>query len=111
MVELPPLPGLQGEEKLKSTFINANYMSGYDGKVKYIATQGPKDETKDAFWRMVWENKTDLVVMVTGLKEDGKWKCVMYWPDSREGPGKSEVYQPSGLKATIVSVETHGCIV
>ncbi len=65
----------------------------------------------DAFWRMVWENKCDLIVMLTGLREEGKWKCVMYWPDPREGPGFSQTYEPSGIKITILSIETKGCIV
>ncbi len=49
--------------------------------------------------------------LVTGLKEDGKWKCSLYWPDPREGKGHFRVYEPSGIKATIDSVESKSCIV
>jgi protein tyrosine phosphatase len=66
LVSLKPLPDLEGDARTQSMFVNANYITGYDGQVKYIATQGPKPETTDAFWRMVWENKVDLITMVTG---------------------------------------------
>jgi protein tyrosine phosphatase len=66
LVMLKPLPDLEGDARTQSVFINANYITGYDGQVKYIATQGPKPDTIDAFWRMVWENKVDLITMVTG---------------------------------------------
>ena len=35
----------------------------------------------------------------------------MYWPDAREGPGHSEVYEPSGIKVSVVNTESKGCIV
>lgn len=52
-----------------SDFINANYLRGHDkdrSKPKYIATQGPKVETIDHFWRMIWEQKSNVIVMLTG---------------------------------------------
>ena len=73
IVTLQPLPGTTGESRSLSTFINANYLSGYDGSTRYIATQGPKKETVDAFWRMVWENKVNLVAMLTGMSLAWVW--------------------------------------
>lgn len=34
-----------------------------------LATLGPKEETVNDFWRMIWEQNTATIVMVTNLKE------------------------------------------
>uniref|UniRef100_A0A671MIQ5 Receptor-type tyrosine-protein phosphatase C n=1 Tax=Sinocyclocheilus anshuiensis TaxID=1608454 RepID=A0A671MIQ5_9TELE len=47
---------------------------------KYIAAQGPKDETVCDFWQMVWEQKSSIIVMVTRCEEGNKIKCAQYWP-------------------------------
>ena len=38
------------------------------------------------FWRLVWQEKLVIVVMVTNLKEGSKSKCEQYWPDSQAEP-------------------------
>lgn len=64
-----------------SDYINANYINGYKGKKKFIATQGPKDATQADFWRMVWEQNVRVVVMITKLQEGSVRQCSQYWPD------------------------------
>ncbi|XP_023667435.1 receptor-type tyrosine-protein phosphatase alpha-like isoform X2 [Paramormyrops kingsleyae] len=64
-----------------SDFINASYINGYQEKNKFIAAQGPKEETVNDFWRMIWEQNTATIVMVTNLKERKECKCAQYWPD------------------------------
>uniref|UniRef100_A0A6Q2WW90 Receptor-type tyrosine-protein phosphatase n=1 Tax=Esox lucius TaxID=8010 RepID=A0A6Q2WW90_ESOLU len=64
-----------------SDYINASYIDGYTGQSKFIAAQGPKEETVADFWRMIWEQKSATIVMLTNLKERKEDKCYQYWPD------------------------------
>ncbi|XP_072898269.1 receptor-type tyrosine-protein phosphatase alpha isoform X1 [Hemitrygon akajei] len=75
-VHLIPIEGVPD-----SDFINASYINGYQEKNKFIAAQGPKEETVNDFWRMIWEQNTATIVMVTNLKERKECKCAQYWPD------------------------------
>ncbi|XP_028428499.1 receptor-type tyrosine-protein phosphatase mu-like [Perca flavescens] len=66
-VRLQPQDGESG-----SDYINANYVDGYHRPNHYIATQGPMQETVYDFWRMVWQENTAAIVMVTNLVEVGR---------------------------------------
>ncbi|XP_018418116.1 PREDICTED: receptor-type tyrosine-protein phosphatase T isoform X8 [Nanorana parkeri] len=74
-----------------SDYINANYVDGYHRPRHYIATQGPMQETVKDFWRMIWQENSASVVMVTNLVEVGRVKCVRYWPDDTEVYGDIKV--------------------
>jgi len=71
-----------------SDYINANYVieDNNDGgcnvnyKHKYIATQGPLENTVNDFWQMVWQNDTEIIIMVCKLFEQSQMKCYRYWP-------------------------------
>ncbi|XP_056884839.1 receptor-type tyrosine-protein phosphatase T isoform X6 [Takifugu flavidus] len=82
---------------LHSDYINANYINGYSQPRHYIATQGPMQETVRDFWRMVWQENTSSIVMVTNLVEVGRVKCVRYWPD------ETEIY--GDIKVTLTETE------
>lgn len=76
-----------------SDYINADYVKLVDdytticqrtqlvpfSKV-YIATQGPLPSTIDDMWWMVWQEKSDTIVMITKEVEKDKNKCCQYWP-------------------------------
>lgn len=72
---LQPIRGVDG-----SDYINASFIDGYRYRNAYIATQGPMVETTEDFWRMVWEHNSNIIVMLTKLKEMGREKCHQYWP-------------------------------
>ncbi|XP_041117879.1 receptor-type tyrosine-protein phosphatase delta-like isoform X16 [Polyodon spathula] len=63
-----------------SDYVNSNYIDGYRKQNAYIATQGPLPETFGDIWRMIWEQRSANVVMMTKLEERSRVKCDQYWP-------------------------------
>uniref|UniRef100_A0A671MN66 protein-tyrosine-phosphatase n=1 Tax=Sinocyclocheilus anshuiensis TaxID=1608454 RepID=A0A671MN66_9TELE len=61
-------------------YINANFIDGYRRQGAYVATQGPMPDTFSDFWRMVWEQHTANIIMITKLEEKSRNKCDQYWP-------------------------------
>ncbi|KAL3977519.1 G protein-coupled receptor [Sarotherodon galilaeus] len=61
-------------------YINASFIDGFKESKKYIAAQGPKEETINDFWRMIWEQQSSIIVMVTRCEEGNRVKCAQYWP-------------------------------
>uniref|UniRef100_A0A674D928 Receptor-type tyrosine-protein phosphatase epsilon n=1 Tax=Salmo trutta TaxID=8032 RepID=A0A674D928_SALTR len=59
-------------------YINASYI---DVTCHSLFSIGPMHNTVADFWRMVWEQKTATIVMLTNLKERKEDKCYQYWPD------------------------------
>ncbi|KAM6962075.1 receptor-type tyrosine-protein phosphatase O isoform 1-T1 [Tautogolabrus adspersus] len=67
-----------------SDYINANYIPGYKHAKEYIATQGPLPETRNDFWKMVLQQKSPIIVMLTQCNERRRVKCDHYWPFTDE---------------------------
>uniref|UniRef100_A0A8C8YWY1 Receptor-type tyrosine-protein phosphatase H n=1 Tax=Prolemur simus TaxID=1328070 RepID=A0A8C8YWY1_PROSS len=74
-VSLKPLRGEPG-----SDYINASFMPGLHSPLEFIAAQGPLPHTVGDFWRLVWEQQSHTLVMLTNCMESGRVKCEHYWP-------------------------------
>nr|XP_039259063.1 receptor-type tyrosine-protein phosphatase alpha-like [Styela clava] len=81
---------LDGEGNM--SYINACYINGFTKAKKFIATQGPLPSTVNDFWRMIVEQKVSCIVMLTKCVENGKKKCVKYWPSQGSPKQFGDVY-------------------
>ncbi|XP_060595140.1 receptor-type tyrosine-protein phosphatase kappa-like [Ruditapes philippinarum] len=79
---------LKTDEASQSDYINACYVHGFTTFKQYIASQGPTKEILVDFWRMIWQEESSRIVMLTNLIEEGKEKCEQYWPEE----GTSHVF-------------------
>ncbi|XP_078328710.1 uncharacterized protein LOC111114478 isoform X1 [Crassostrea virginica] len=77
-----------------SDYINANYINGTNRPKEYIAAQGPRQNTLNDFWKMIWQEEVSTIVMLTNLKEGDKIKCTQYWPNKNE----SSTFVPVSIK-------------
>lgn len=59
--------------------------------------------TRENFWRMLEQEKVQLVIMLCCVKENGKTKCDQYWPLEVEN---DFFFEDSGLHITLISVES-----
>jgi len=78
--------------QLGSDYINANYI--HDSDEKYIACQAPLPHTIVDFWRMIWEQNTGIIVMLTKLIEKNCYKAHLYWPQT---PGARLIFGPFSI--------------
>ncbi|XP_029377664.1 tyrosine-protein phosphatase non-receptor type 13 [Echeneis naucrates] len=76
-------------------YINASYVRMQVGEKEffYISCQGPLPSTVSAFWQMIWENKSDIIAMMTQEVERGRIKCHKYWPEKLGAPLGTGRYQ------------------
>ena len=66
-VKLSMITGIEG-----SDYINANFIDGYMTRRAFIATQAPIPDTIPDFWRMIWEQESSTIVMLSKETESGK---------------------------------------
>ncbi|TWW58153.1 Receptor-type tyrosine-protein phosphatase C [Takifugu flavidus] len=78
-------------------YINASFIDGFKESKKYIAAQGPKEETVSNFWRMIWEQQTSIIVMVSRCEEGNRVKCAQYWPSEDRD---TEIFEEFIVKLT-----------
>ncbi|KAF2071212.1 hypothetical protein CYY_007464 [Polysphondylium violaceum] len=68
------------EREEPSDYINASLICNGT----YICTQGPLLNTIYDFWKMIYEQKSNIIVMLTKVEENLKIKCDKYWPEKDE---------------------------
>ena len=69
-----------------NNYINASYISNpLDNKSQlFIATQTPLDNTIFSFWKMIYNHKIKLIIMLSDLSEEKEEKYKIYWPNNKE---------------------------
>lgn len=88
---------------LDTDYINANLVTVPKAARRYILTQGPLPETLGHFWLMVWEQKSNVIVMLNRVQEMEDFiKCEPYWPDV---VGMTASYEDVNLKVTLKSLK------
>ncbi|PRP85744.1 hypothetical protein PROFUN_06338 [Planoprotostelium fungivorum] len=81
-----------------SDYINASFIQGEDNH--YIAAQGPLPETSADFWKMIWDEDVNVLVMLTKINENGRVKCHRYYPEKLDG---DNVFQFGDLRVQLLS--------
>lgn len=76
------------QEKNIDNYINASYIDGPIKKEQnlFIATQGPLKETIPSFWKMIYNHKIKLVIMLSSKLEEAEGRNAIYWPKEKNKP-------------------------
>ena len=74
-----------------SGYVNANYVSGFDMKKKFIATEWPMANILDNFWSMVWQENVRVIVMLTSTEEEFYASNVLYFPYNQDNTMVSDI--------------------
>ncbi|RCN53205.1 Protein-tyrosine phosphatase, partial [Ancylostoma caninum] len=62
-------------------YIHANRVTYPLLRNQFILTQGPLPRTVPEFWRMIWQENVETIIMLCRNIENGKWKCAEYLPN------------------------------
>ncbi|KAH7342611.1 protein-tyrosine phosphatase-like protein [Rhexocercosporidium sp. MPI-PUGE-AT-0058] len=68
---------------LPCPYINASPITLGRANETFIATQGPESSIYGAglFWRMLWQEMCEVVIMLTPTFEEGEERCGVYYPE------------------------------
>ncbi|KAF6036793.1 hypothetical protein EB796_004897 [Bugula neritina] len=89
----------------KNDYINASLLKDmFEGCPKFIATQGPLNQTEADFWNMIIEQKVEYIVMLSRWSEQDSSETVRYWPRDR-----NDRLSFGNLLITLVLTNNHKC--
>ncbi|KAI7821367.1 protein-tyrosine phosphatase-like protein [Gamsiella multidivaricata] len=71
-------------ENGEDDYINASFLEPPFGQKRYIGAQAPLPSTFQDFWKVIWEQESWVIVMLTREFEAGRVKCHKYWPTSEQ---------------------------
>lgn len=99
-------------------------LQGYNTAKAYIATQGPKSNTVCDFWRMIWQENVQHIIMVANIYEGKKVpllyihrhyyfvnmllsqkKVEKYWPDINDKTVHGEITVECSTTTTYAEYE------
>ncbi|XP_070562653.1 receptor-type tyrosine-protein phosphatase S-like [Ptychodera flava] len=83
------------QDTQSTDYINASYVDAFSVKSGFLVTQLPLPHTVIDFWRMVYDNKSNTIVMLNDTDKDNPTNG-QYWPVenvSEFGPFKIELLQ------------------
>ena len=91
-------------EKNLDNYINASYIDGPNKKESklFIATQGPLKETIPSFWKMIYNHKIKLVIMLSNGLEEVDGRSAIYWPKEKGSPLN---FDENNLSVELISEE------
>ncbi|UJR14089.1 hypothetical protein I4U23_001085 [Adineta vaga] len=99
-----------------SDYINASFIEDLNGHRRYIAAQGPIEESVTDFFRMIYDFKIVSIICTANDVEAGRFKFRRYWPDENEeslqfGPYKISKDQSSDKGYTCTDYEIRPLII
>lgn len=77
----------KNEDQQLAAYINASYINGlvrHFHSKSLIAAQAPTENSLTRFWKMIWQNKVRLIVMLCPLMGPKQEECMNYWRDLKE---------------------------
>jgi tyrosine-protein phosphatase non-receptor type 14/21 len=89
-VKLNPDNNTSHNDYINASFVNVPYQ---DTTHHYIIAQGPLEHTCADFWQMVWEQRIQIIIMLTIEWEGGRSKCHRYFPPDEAEEGKPDYIQ------------------
>lgn len=78
-----------------SDYINASFIDGYQKRKAYIATQTPIPQTVDAFWSMIWDQNSPIIVAFCNSSNLANPNPdQLYWPNNRSAKYQHILIEP-----------------
>ncbi|CAJ0954674.1 unnamed protein product, partial [Mesorhabditis belari] len=81
-------------------YIHANYVSTPTSEKRFICCQAPLDSTCVEHWKMIVQERVEVILMLCNLTEKGAKKCADYFPAEE---GHSKTFDKYTIKAVKTS--------
>ena len=83
-------------------YVNASYVTAkaHTGDLSHVCCQGPTKKSVPDMWRMILQERTELIVMLAQVFEGGRTKCEQYWPEKE---GEELTFGAVSIKTTRIT--------